>query len=205
MLLSSSRPKHSVETSTRFSDLKAGIRELSFPFKQEPTEKQPLQMDRRKIQSTCTQSQDWPWVSTWWVDHSQSHWLIRSGWLSDWWSYGPHPLRTQQLLSRHRCQGRGSRGSQGTEWRYSCTWLEIRDVMTPVVTYDHATQNSVIVVSNSPERPWAMHVQTGIPGVPSDFSECTGMKLLLQRREAGLYPYHCLHVPGPHEHGEAQI
>ena len=31
--------KHSVETSARFSDLKVGIRELSFLFLQEPTEK----------------------------------------------------------------------------------------------------------------------------------------------------------------------
>ena len=29
--------------SARLSDLKLGIRELSFPFMQEPTEKQPLQ------------------------------------------------------------------------------------------------------------------------------------------------------------------
>ena len=34
--------KHSVETLARFSDLKVGIRELSFAFMQEPTEKQPL-------------------------------------------------------------------------------------------------------------------------------------------------------------------
>ena len=36
------RLKHSVETSAKLSDLNVGMRELSFPLMQEPTEKQPL-------------------------------------------------------------------------------------------------------------------------------------------------------------------
>jgi len=40
------RLKHQFETSARFSDLRVGIRELSFPFMQEPTEKQPLQVNQ---------------------------------------------------------------------------------------------------------------------------------------------------------------
>ena len=34
--------EHPVEMLARFSNLKVSIRELSFPFMQEPTEKQPL-------------------------------------------------------------------------------------------------------------------------------------------------------------------
>ena len=37
------RLKHSVETAEMFSNLKVDIRDLFFPFMQEPTEKEPLQ------------------------------------------------------------------------------------------------------------------------------------------------------------------
>ena len=45
--------EHSVETSARFSNLKVGIGELSFPFVQEPTEKQPLQVHHFDSQTPC--------------------------------------------------------------------------------------------------------------------------------------------------------
>jgi len=40
-----------VEMSARFSKLKVGIRELSFAFMQEPTEKQPLQYSSLKVEA----------------------------------------------------------------------------------------------------------------------------------------------------------
>jgi len=43
MLHQGERLNHSVKILARFSDLKVGIRELSFLFMQELTEKQPLQ------------------------------------------------------------------------------------------------------------------------------------------------------------------
>jgi len=57
-MLQSSSVKHSLKMPARFSDLKVVIRELSFPFSQEPTEKQPLpditmvQTDNMKMHNT---------------------------------------------------------------------------------------------------------------------------------------------------------
>jgi len=43
-----------VEMSARFFKLKVCIRELSFPFMQEPTEKQPLQYSFLKVEASVT-------------------------------------------------------------------------------------------------------------------------------------------------------